>query len=282
MKVRSDFISNSSSSSFIVSCQKQYLDAIIKDIAKACVCKKSRYHNKMLEARNKRILDFCLKTYQLIFIGDLVIETRKKIYNLDYFLDLYGKDKDESARNMWDKYKRYLYQAKNDPMCKSWIKDLYLQDEYDPDKDEAIHYEKTSVSGIVASNFSMEYEFDHYHFSVDTPDIIRNRVAKLIEVAKRNAEDYNSNLLGPVDIYQITKDTITNTRNLIDAEYEVKLDDWENLDELESKIDNGDVIFYIRIARDGDGYGDFYIYEETGADGLNGISGIEILTSCCE
>ena len=95
----------------------------------------------------------------------------------------------------------------------------------------------------------------------------------------RGAAMASTSFCGSIDVYQITKDTVDNTRNLISQGHRVDLDEWEDLDELEARLDGGDAIFYVRIAHSGDGLGDFYIYCDDGADGLDGVSGVEILTS---
>lgn len=278
MKVRCDFVSNSSSCSFVIACQSQYLDAIAKDIAKSCVGKKSSSQNKELVARNRRILDFCLNTYQLAFLGSLVTKTEKIIYNLDYFIDLCDNNSTD-GENMWNSYKEDFLKAKNDPDCYEWLKRRYAHDEYDADKDEIVHYEDITAEGVVISNEMMQRYFERYHFNDNDKTLIDKRVKHLVEVAEWHSKEYVDNVLGDVYIYKITQDTIDNTRDLINAGHKVNFEKWEDLDSLEAKIKNGDAIFYVRIARDGDGYGDYYIYCEDEGEGIDGVSGIEILTS---
>ena len=203
MKVRSDFVSNSSSSSFVVACKKQYLDAIVKDLSKACSCKKSYGHNPKLAATNRRILDFCLNTYQLLFLGSLVIDTKKETYNLEYFNNICKKhSKSDSGLKFWNDYKKEMTKAKNDPNCYPWIKKEYGRDIYDEDKDEAIHFTDVVASEIVVSNNVMEYRFNRYRYGPDTPEIILNRVESLIDAAKLNVADgESSSFVGTPEIY---------------------------------------------------------------------------------
>ena len=132
----------------------------------------------------------------------------------------------------------------------------------------------------------MKSDFNRYHYSngPDSEETIKERVQRIIDFAKDKVkrdllevEEY----FEAIEIYQITKDTIDNTRNLISQGYKVELEEWEDLDRLDAKLDSGESIFYVRIAHSGDGYGDFYIYCEDGADGIDGVSGIEVLTSDC-
>ena len=285
MKVRSDFVSNSSSSSFIVTCKKQHLDDVAKDLANACVCKDDQYHDPNLAKLNQLNLEFCLKTFRLAFLGNLVLETKKETYSLDTFKKSFGDN--DNAVKAWNRYKEDLNDLKNckntDENDSDWLRNSYGLDEYDASTDTAVHYEKVKASGIVVSRSIMEYRFIRYDFARKDCDEDREcRVKNIINIAKASLQShYNAQLIDPIDIYQVTQDTIDNTRDLIRCGWTVELDRWEDLDELEAMLANGDAIFYVRIANSGDGHGDFYIYSEGGADGLSGISGIEVLHSEC-
>lgn len=284
MKARTDFVSNSSSSSFVVACKKEFLKDIAKDLARACVNKRDKYHDKELSKNNQCILDFCLKTFQLVFLGKLLIETKEETYSLDYFKRIWAIPKITLAEEAWKRYKSILESIKSGKEKDSWAKKVYDLDEYDAETDTAKHFEKVYAKDIVVSNSVMASDFNRYHYSnrPDSKETIKERVQRIIDFAKdkvkrdsNEIEDY----FEAIDIYQITKDTIDNTRNLIAQGYRVELKDWEDLDTLDAKLDSGESIFYVRIANSGDGYGDFYIYCEDGADGLAGVSGIEVLAS---
>ena len=284
MKTRTDFVSNSSSSSFVVACKKEFLKDIAKDLARACVNKRDKYHDKELSKNNQCILDFCLKTFQLVFLGKLLLETKEETYSLDYFKRIWAIPKITLAEEAWKRYKSILESIKSGKEKDSWAKKAYDLDEYDAETDTAKHFEKVYVKDIVVSNSVMESGFNRYHYSngPDSEETIKGRVQRIIAFAKDKvkrdlleAEEY----FETIDIYQITKNTVDNTRNLIVQGYKVELREWEDLDRLDAKLDSGESIFRVRIAHLGDGYGDFYIYCEDGADGIDGVSGIEVLTS---
>ena len=288
MKTRTDFVSNSSSSSFVVACKKEFLKDITKDLARACMNKRDKCHDKELGKNNQCILDFCLKTFQLVFLGELLLETKEETYSLDYFKRIWAIPSKNMptayAEEAWKRYKNIVERVKSGKEKDSWAKKAYDLDEYDAETDTAKHFEKVYVKDIVVSNSVMESDFNRYHYSngPDSEETIKGRVQRIIDFAKDKvkrdlleAEEY----FETIDIYQITKDTIDNTRNLIAQGYKVELGEWEDLDRLDAKLDSGESIFHVRIAHLGDGYGDFYIYCEDGADGIDGVSGIEVLTS---
>lgn len=64
--------------------------------------------------------------------------------------------------------------------------------------------------------------------------------------------------------YQITKNTIKNTRDMIAANMEVVLNDWEDLDKLEKRLNEGQQIFCIHNNYQGDGWDSDAIYSEDG------------------
>ena len=78
MKIRSDYVSNSSSSSFVVVLPKDYnQDDFINDVVRACSDDRDLdYDDEFVEKLNKfnrRNLDFCMNSYELLFVGELEV-----------------------------------------------------------------------------------------------------------------------------------------------------------------------------------------------------------------
>ena len=281
MKIRSDFVSNSSSTSYVIACKMQYLDAVLKDLSRACTNKHDSYHNKGLAKRNQGILDFCVKTFELVYLGDLVVDTKDEVYSLKYFKKLHCK-KDFAVKE-WESYKA---KVTGKVALNPW--DEIKDDEYDQETDTIVHHEKTYARDVVVARSVMESHFKRYQYdnTPDPQDVVDFRVKEIVKLAKAVAASENSPnaadpylAIGQIDIYQITQETIDNTREILDHGYEIEFDEWEDLDRLEAKIKSGDALFVVTITHGGDGYGEFYIYCEDGADGLSGISGIEVVSA---
>ena len=71
MKIRLDFVSNSSSSSYIIAIQNHLVDDSIKIMSRNSIERRGEWHNPNLLKKNQRTLDFCFNTYQLLFLGNL-------------------------------------------------------------------------------------------------------------------------------------------------------------------------------------------------------------------
>ena len=254
MKIRNDFVSNSSSSSFIVACAAGYAKKTFKDIAKSCEDKRSEHHDYGLVKRNLRILDFCVNTYQLLFLGSLFLETKKRTWTFEEFKNGWNDEDcndaslrealDKQAIDSWNDFKKNIDKA-HAPKCDDeWLLKEYGRDSFDAVKEEITHYEDIIAEIIVVSNDVMTNTFARYHFkdqngnelSSRKEDIDR-RVANIIDLARKqvNDNDYFMEAYHMPDIYQITQDTIDNTRELIAAGYKMTFDKWEDLDDLEKK-----------------------------------------------
>ena len=274
MKVRIDYVSNSSSCSFIVACIKDDLPCVLKKIAKGCEDKKSDYHNAKCVSENLRSLDFCTSAYELLFLGDLCVNTKKTDYNLEYFKELYDdlgcpSLPHGSAKEFFDEYCKNFKVAhdKHDKHDKSyrssWIVDEYKDDEKIDDA-HYVHYTYEYVSNIVFLSAKKDYIFG----SMDSRNFIdvANCVDKIIAIAQAaynanmNGKSYDG-LLGNPGIYKITQSTIANTKALLLAGCKMRIQEGL-VQKIENMLDTGHFVFHMRKSHDGDGYDTYNVYSE--------------------
>ena len=289
MKTRQDFVSNSSSCSFVVAINSTYpVKDFAKDLGKACTNSKDEYHDKELTNRNRRILDFCLNTYQLLFLGSIDVGTYEDVVKKADFYDPQDPDDREprileGLKEIWDNCLDQYKRAKAAPKG-SYLSKCSERDWINEAEDEIHHFYDQQAARIIVDNDTMHYDFSRFHYSDEKskdrydekPDQVKQRVKQIMKWAKQSCDPKHEGRQS--DCYAITMDTILNTRNLIKSGIKVNLDKWEDRDDLERRLKAGEQLFGIRIAHSGDGYGSYYIYSEENASGIDHLAA-EILTS---
>lgn len=265
MKLRTDYVSNSSSSSFVVVLPKNYaLDDFINDAVKSCSENPDYAADKAFIERvdksNRRNLDYCLNTYQLLFLGGLHCGAIQSVHK--------GKEDCDMVRKVFQENSELGYT--DEKILK------------DTEEEVVIEYPVEAFEVVVDSNFmdwkchrlypakpenteKVKYEFD-------------NRVENIVKLAKK----YESMETGmeQVHLYEITMNTILNTEDLIKAGYKVDLvDNWcKDLDALKKRLEEGDRLFGIRLNQAGDGMDSGTIYGLSGWDSdFNRYADVQIL-----
>lgn len=269
MKTRTDFVSNSSSCSFIISTNNGFkLDEFIKELCKGCIKHTDEDNswqsiNEQYEL-NAAILNYHLRTSELLYLGNLDIGpvqiTWKKEDNDVYFLKL----KEQIRKGSISKDERVIENL-----------------------DDRIVIEYNDyINGMAISTFKIDFITYEFHWSNDySVDIEKQKkVAESIYKFSKNYSDSNTDYKCRIDnnIYFISRKTIWNTRALIAAGYNLKLEDWMDLDKFEDMLLNGKKIFGIRINNGGDGVDADSIYSYGGWDGedaINDVHNISIIHS---
>ena len=220
------------------------------------------------------ILNFLYFLYFLFNFNEVICmsdENQNKVYNL-----LISKGID--SYNEYEFYKERINSQKEF----KWNEYNTQDDELN---DEITHFNDIMAERIVVSNSIMQSTFHRYHFtdadgnerpqSKEETDL---RVSNIVEMARQQVgSTCHCDTSYSPDIYRITQDTIDNTRELIAAGHKLVFDDWEKLDVIEKMLKSGDAVFALRVARDGDGYGDFYIYTENDSGCIGDINGLETI-----
>lgn len=239
MKIRNDFVSNSSSCSFVIALSVGFsLNDFVEKTTRGCLRhaepNEVEFSQKQDEF-NRAVLNYHLRASELLFLGSLRVDgiTRK--------IDM-----------------------QNDPT------------EFTDRIDE-----------IAVKSGEMPYITQNYHFGSDySADPMKQAIAaaKIAKFARYYSDyariDYRAR--SNSDTYFISLNTIWNTRALVAAGKDVVLDEWMDLDKLESMLKDGIKIFKVHVNNGGDGVAEDALYTFGGWEGedlFDDMTGIDLLYS---
>jgi len=263
MKTRNDFVSNSSSCSFIIAIGSSFpLNDFIKEACEGCLKHADEDDTDEFVSQqnefNNAVLNYHLRASELLYLGTLSIGAVQSIFTKD------------------DEYFPYL---------KKDIESNSVAERIIENSDEKIVLEyDDAIDGMAIPKHEVDHVTMEYHWDDDyTCDIEKQKkAAKAIVKFAKNYSDTKTDYKCRNDsaTYFISRTTIWNTRALIAAGYEVELEKWMDLDKLDEMLKNGDKIFSIRVNNGGDGVDEDALYTFGGWDGedvFENMSGVEVL-----
>lgn len=269
MKTRNDFVSNSSSCSFVIALPAGFsLNDFVKQAARGCLKhtgpNEAEFSLKQDEL-NQAVLGYHLRASELLFLGSFRID------------DITRKIDRQNDPAEFDRVKRLINAGR-----------YYGNPEVASEDENTITLKFADrVEEIAVKSSEMPYITGNYHWRSDySTDLGEQKDAaeKIIKFAKLYSGhahiDYKAR--SNSDTYFISLNTIWNTRALMAAGKDVVLDKWMDLDKLEDMLKNGTKIFRVRVNNGGDGTAEDALYTFGGWGGedlFNNMTGIDLLYS---
>lgn len=274
MKVRSDFVSNSSSSSFVVAVGKDMsLDVFCQKFAAACM---NDEDDVQFRDQNVLKLRYCLSENVLLHLGQLFIRTVESVFDEDHCVQDGNDVSDEDTkywRSMVAEHKQCIQkfaEVKDDPSLEQYKQYEIYKDDY-VDENGKVHMLEEIWSGkhavpkhLMLTSFAFNRHEDFMHADLEE-DAKRMRIQHMKNVGE--AYFKHNDVMTEPRTYEVTMDTVLNTRELIDAGLKLKFNDWErDLDKLEHMLAEGKRIYVIQHNHSGCGMLSDGVYSNYDAD----------------
>lgn len=264
--IRLDFVSNSSSSSYIISVPKNYpIKTFIKKVSKNCVDKKKKFHIKNLLESDETTLKYYIQNASLLFLGEVYVCDKKyKIY----------KDKCPlyEEKNYWEErfnsLKNRIERNKNNK-SKEFDSEYRLLDENTIECTYHVYESGYVILGTDSSFSILNYMGKcSEDFIKQQSKFVVSNIKKFLRNRVHNKITYfcgDEPLFRP-DIYVIDRDTIKRTEEMLKSGIKMRFQKWENINKLKKELEDKSTVICMRVAKSGDGMDPYYIYNETDRD----------------
>lgn len=261
--IRNDFVSNSSSSSFILTIDKSYpLNDFVRKVSENCIDKKYKYPDPNLQSMNEKILSYCLDQNVLACLGSVYLQTiLKNIVN--------GKFKNDWEQKMYNMIKEII---KDDQIYKPRYSDTVWKK---IDENTLQYCYEAYEQGIVLKRHDYSIHFLKEDESCNL-DYVRKQnkynAKEFVRYLKKiNKLDYNFTNDIKAPTYVIDEITLFNTQMLLKYGVQIKFDKILSLSKVKKILSDNKRIICMEIGYSGNGYDSRRIYSQKGSEFFAGI-----------
>jgi hypothetical protein len=253
--IREDFVSNSSSTSFIIALNTNEcsIKKFVHDVCYNCLDEESidKLHNEKLMDHNVINLAYHLDNTRLLFLGEAYVKDTDRILDIDVVPEYEEKDYWIQQLN---ELRNHIQKNGKDGILEEYDSKYEIID--DKKIKATYHY---YVGYLTENKYDRDSDFSlQYDFIKD--DIRIDHIKELLEACydeKITRKNYHNN------IYIIDKDTIALTEIMIKNGINIRFQDGLGLDVFKKYIEEGKTIMYIEVATSGNGWDCDTIYNES-------------------
>ena len=280
MKTRNDFVSNSSSCSYIISVAKELgIANFAAWVAHMCSNPADEWHHDDFESMTERNVLFCLNAYELLFYGRMLAEEKEVKMSYNDLLNKHGK---KYADMTWE---LAMKNAKENEYGRAFSDTTDEAKSY-IDSDGVFHqFDRRYVEGFAVDRYDISYACDD---DISIYPQFLDRIEECVKKKEDSSHEYNPFEM-PIEMYQITKRTIAITEALrkrwperidVNDVFNRTIPCCPTYNKIRKELDAGNIVVSITANYSGGGMTSHSVYQEDGSPGISQeAEGVKILAT---
>ena len=263
MKIREDFVSNSSSSSYVISVnfKKYSFNTFIENVCEQC---STNDDDDKTPSENRAILEYCLKFFERVCLGEIAVGREVKTYKRGFDDD--GKEITDSVELKYSSFEFYRKELGKNNILRYHDEILRRVD------DNTIEHEfnKTLSSRVSVNRRYMDDILrNDWRYDKDGRGERVARIMRLLDSIQNQSDSWRTSY--GAETYLITQNTLDNTRDMLAEGYSIEFEKWENIDALQARLDAGETVFAVAVGDGGEGRDDFRLFSDESRNPFQGI-----------